>query len=363
MGEIAKRITALVMIFLAVGVFTTATDSWAAAGRQAVPQTVKLVGPDPLTVHLNDTNGAFTATFNLRIENDGPRIAATKLNGGGAYRLSVVSDRNYSKAADAPALRINRAVPLRATTITYVPVTLTVHDSDTTALTAILTVRSPPGVAPSTEDITLTRSPLAANFFGILAGSLILGALVLIVFFLSRGKPTLPPGQDETIIYTNSTFSFSQSWATSIAAILTVVATVFTTTGVLTSLVPGIDTGFFLAVTIVYGVVLSLAPLVYSALQKLENGQMYGSHIGYAIAAAITAVAVGGQLSTVGAVIWLSGLNAGLRWGLLIFLGVVALLVLWYTEQTRRQLWELPKPTEDPTTHMMPSVTPMAALP
>jgi hypothetical protein len=138
---------------------------------------------------------------------------------------------------------------------------------------------------------------------------------------------------------------------------------VFTTTGVLTSLVPGIDTGFFLAVTIVYGVVLSLAPLVYSALQKLENGQMYGSHVGYAIAAAITAVAVGGQLSTVGAVIWLSGLNAGLRWGLLAFLIVVALLVVWYTEQTRRQLWELPKPKEDPTTKMMPSVTPMAALP
>src|SRR5262249_41574604 len=216
---------------------------------------------------------------------------------------------------------------------------------------------------------TLTRSPLPANFSGILAGSLVLGALVLIVSFLCRKIPRAPepeqgkPEQGNTIIYTNSTFSFSQSWATSIAAILTVVATVFTTTGVLASLAPGIDTGFFLAVTIVYGVVLSLAPLVYSALQKPEDGQVYGSHAGYVIAAAITAVAVGGQLSTVGAVIWLSDLSVGLRWGLLGFLGVVALLVVWYTEMTRRQLWVLPKPKKDPDTKMMPSVTPMAALP
>jgi hypothetical protein len=90
---------------------------------------------------------------------------------------------------------------------------------------------------------------------------------------------------------------------------------------------------------------------------------MFGSRVGYVIAAAITVMAVGGQLSTVGAVIWLSGLNAGLRWGFLAFLGVVSLLVVWYTERTRRQLWELPKPKEDSDTQMMPSVAPMAALP
>jgi hypothetical protein len=41
----------------------------------------------------------------------------------------------------------------------------------------------------------------------------------------------------------------------------------------------------------VYGVVLSLAPLVYSAKQKVEGGQMFGSRVGYVLAAAITAVA------------------------------------------------------------------------
>jgi hypothetical protein len=356
------RVTAVLMALLAFGIFTAATASWAAAEGQTAPQTVKLVGPDPLTVHLTDANGAFTATFNLRIENDGPRIAAAKHGGVGGYKLSVVSDRNYSKRAGAPAIKINKAAPLKATTITYVPVTLTVHDSDTTSLTAILTIRSPSGVAPSTENITLTRSPLAASFWGILAASLALGVLVLIVFRRCRDEPS--EGQGRTTIYTSSTFSFSESWATSIAAILTVVATVFTTTGVLTSLVPGIDTGFFLAITIVYGVVLSLAPLVYSALQEEEDGQVFGTHRGYVRAAAITVVAVGGQLSTVGAVIWLSGLNVVLRWVLLAFLGCVALLVVWYTEMTRRQLWKLPKPTKtDPTTGMLAPVAPMAALP
>jgi hypothetical protein len=360
MGAIAKRTTSSVMLLLVLGVSTAATGAWAAAVAESTPQSVKLVGPDTLTVHLKAANNAFTATFNLSVENDGPLIAAPTLSGGGGYKFSVVSDRNYSKATDAPTIKINQAVPLEPTTITYVPVTLAVHDSDTTSLTVILTVISPSGVAPSTKDITLTRSPLSANFLGILIVSLGLGAFILGVSFLFQKKPD--GTTDKQIIYTNSTFSFSQSWATSIAAILTVVGTVFTTTGVLTSLVPGIDTGFFLALTIVYGVVLALAPLVYSALQKPEDGQVYGTHLGYVIAAAITGVAVGGQLSTVGAVVLLSDLG-WVRWLLVAVLGVIALLVIWYTEATRQQLWVLPKPPKDPTTNLPPPATAMAALP
>jgi len=148
------------------------------------------------------------------------------------------------------------------------------------------------------------------------------------------------------IIYTEATFSFSQSWATSITAILTVVATVFTTTGVLSKLVPGIDTTFFLAITIVYGVVLALAPLVYSALQKLKGNRVYGSRRGFILAAAITGVAAVGQLSTVGAIIALSDLN-WVKWVLYVILGAVAVLVGWYTEATKERLWQLPQPPAD----------------
>ncbi len=126
---------------------------------------------------------------------------------------------------------------------------------------------------------------------------------------------------------------------------LTVVATVFSTTGVLSDLIPGIDTGFFLAVTITYGVVLALAPLAYSIFQIVEHNHVYGSRLGFQTAAAITGIAVGGQLSTAGAIIILSdNLGFPLRIGLLAFLGVVAVAVIAYTEATRRQLWRLQAP-------------------
>ena len=52
----------------------------------------------------------------------------------------------------------------------------------------------------------------------------------------------------------------------------------------------------------------------------------------------------GGQLSTVRAKVWLPDLaTPGLVVGLVV-LGVVAALVGFYTEMTRRQLWQLPSP-------------------
>jgi hypothetical protein len=359
MGGLAKPVVTLLMLLLVLGTFAAAADAWAAE-KPTTPPTVKLVGPSPLTEHLKLAHGAFIATFNLSIENDGPLIRACDVSGCTRYKFDVLTDRIYSKASDVATITPNQARPLKHG-FTKVPVTLVVHDSDTTSLTATLTLRSPPGVVPSTEIITLTRSPKSLNFAAIFIASLALGVSVLYVAWFFREKPDMKA--DSEVIYTDATFSFSQSWATGIAGLLTIVATVFSTTGVLTVLVPGIDTGFFLAVAIVYGVVLTLAPLVYSTLEKAKDGHMYGSHHGFVIAAAITAVAVGGQFSTVGAVIWLSDLNLFLRVAFLVLLGGVAAVVIAYTEATRRQLWLLPKPPTDPTTKAPLPATTMAALP
>jgi hypothetical protein len=248
--------------------------------------------------------------------------------------------------------------------VTAVPVTLTVHDQQTTAMTVVLTITAPSGVAPSTVTMTLIRSARLLNFGWIFAGSLIVGAAVLVAFrrFRNTPEPLAPvegtPAPDAKVIYTESTFTFSGSWATSISAVVTVVATAFTATDVLKKLVPGVDTTFFLAVTIVYGIVLSLGPLVYSALEQPVTGHTFGTKRGFRIAATITAIAVGGQLSTVGALVWLSDLNTVGRLAGLVFLGVVAALVVFYTEMTRRQLWQLRPPPPAATA----PVKPMSAL-
>lgn len=366
------------LALFAFGAFA-APLSWA-DGAPATPPVIKLVGPSPLTEHLKPVKGAYVAIFNLSVENDGPASIPHDVPGAGGYNLSVVSDREYSNAAEAPAISLymskavsansqaGEPVALASTTVTSVPVALIVHDADTTSLTIILSITSPSGVLPSTEAITLTRSPLSSNFTWILIGSLIMGACALAVagiFGLCTKKFDRPPEpEDSKIIYTAATFSFGQSWAGGIAGILTIVVTVFSATGVLSSLVPGIDTGFFLGVTIVYGVVIALAPLVYSTFQTVGgDGQVYGRHIGFVIAAAVTAIAVGGQLSTIGAIVWLSDLDEPVRRAFLWFLSVVAALVIVYIEATRQQLRALPKPSTDPTKGPPSPPAAMAALP
>jgi hypothetical protein len=349
------RVITLIMLLLAASMLTITNDSWA-EGLAAPPPTVKLIGPNSLTEDLKaeKAKNTYTVDFNLSVENDGTQAIAAPIPQsnwiGGGYRIILVSDRSYSGSAKPPTITPGKnLVALAPTTVTTVPVTLTVYDSVTTSLTAVLVITAPSGVVPSTQAITLTRSLKASNFYGILGGSLAVGAAVLFTAWIRRPRPadedrTDQDRQPRGIIYTDTTFSFNQSWATSIAAILTVVATVFTTTGVLSALVPGIDTGFFLAVTIVYGVVLTLAPLVYSALQIPRGAHVYGSRSGFIVAAAITGIAVGGQLSTVGAIIAVSDLPWKVRWILWALVGAVAALVVWYTDQTRRQLWHRPPP-------------------
>jgi len=257
-------------------------------------------------------------------------------------------DRNYSRPGAYPGITPgDTLVSLEPDAVTAVPVTLTVYDSDTTSLTVVLRIKSLSNITPSTPTIALTRSPRSSNFLGILGGSL---AVAIMVPLIAWWRKSQPRGVENTRkIYTDTTFSFSQSWATGIAAILTVVATIFTATGVLSNLVPGIDTEFFLAVTIVFGVVLTIAPLVYSALQIPDGAHVYGSRNGFVIAAAITGAAVGGQLSTVGAIISVSDLPGKAKIPLWALLGAVAIVVVWYTEMSRRQLWQLKPPAASPT--------------
>ncbi|HEY3906981.1 MAG TPA: hypothetical protein VGM14_23955 [Streptosporangiaceae bacterium] len=104
----------------------------------------------------------------------------------------------------------------------------------------------------------------------------------------------------------------------------------------LADLVPGIDTGFFLAINITYGVILAIASVTYSAFQKVVNNHTYGTRIGQ-----------------------------DARVGLLGFIGAIAAVIVTYTEATRRQLWRLANPDvheEGEAPAPMPRST-MAALP
>jgi hypothetical protein len=311
----------------------------AIADSPGSPPVVKLVGPSPYTVHLKSTNDQFTASFSLSVENDGPELTSSQ------YSLVTISDHPDQNDV---VLKITTPTALQARTDTEVPVSLRIADRTTTTLTVLLTV-SANDILPSSQTLTLTRAPLSTNFLGIALASLGLGFAVLVLLTLTLRRRT---GRNN-ILWTPSTFSFSGSWVTSITAVVTAVVAVFTTTGVLTALVPGIDSSAFIGSTVVYAFVLSLAPMIYSALMTadstVQNGSAFGTRTGYRLAAAITAVAFGGQLATVGAVVSLSSMPLELRTGLMALLGVAAVVMVVYVWRSGDQLSKLTDPSPPAT--------------
>jgi hypothetical protein len=334
MRRISYRAVARIGPLLILGALAALTNS-SAAGASSTAPSVTLIGPATLTEDLHAVGKSFVADFTLSIQNDGSEAIQP-----GAYKFVVVSDRNYTNPSQLPTIKAASETMVKATDITPVSVRLTVHDLDTTSLTAVLKVTRPTGVPPSTVALTLTRSPKASNFVAILGASLGLGILVFATLIIKEGTWR----GDGATIYSDSTFSFNESFVTSIAAVLAIIATVFSATGVLTSLVPGIDTDFFLGVTVVFGVVITLAPLVYSIFQIPANGPVYGRRIGFVIAATIVGISVGGQLATLGAIVAISNLGPNLRITFCVLLGVVALIVLAYIRATENQLWALRPP-------------------
>jgi hypothetical protein len=132
---------ALAAVFLPVGVLVVGS-AWADS-TPSTPPAVKLVGVSPLTEHLVQVKGGspptFQAKFMLSVENDSSKPIPYSAPGLGGYKLTVVGDRIYKKGNPkkgqfyAPKLVPSGEPPnLAGVAVTPVPVTLTVHDQDTT---------------------------------------------------------------------------------------------------------------------------------------------------------------------------------------------------------------------------------------
>ncbi len=192
----------LVALLAATGVFAIASEAWA-SGTPAAPPVVALIGPAPLTEHLTKlAKDTYRVVFALNIENDGSASIPYSPSGPGGFNIGIISDRDYPGAALPPTIApAAKDVSLPGMSVSRIPVTLVVHDQDTTSLQVVLTVTAPSGVAPSTEAIMLTRSPLGSNFIGILTGSLVVGLAIIAVFcWFRRQRPTRSPATSSTRI-------------------------------------------------------------------------------------------------------------------------------------------------------------------
>jgi len=113
-------------------------------------------------------------------------------------------------------------------------------------------------------------------------------------------------------LYAGATWSFSDSWVTSITPLTTLVGAVLTASGAVAGLVPGVDLGRFTLLMTLLGGLAVLAPLLFSALKNqfpakapAPPGEVIAAKLWVmAVASCLIAFAVGAETCFVG---WVLG--------------------------------------------------------
>lgn len=91
------------------------------------------------------------------------------------------------------------------------------------------------------------------------------------------------------------TWSFHDSWATNLTALGAVLATILAASGFLSDVLPGVSTGTFLGFSLLYGLLILIAPVVFQAL-SLWSGEP--NYWGLLVAGGIVLWATMGELAT-----------------------------------------------------------------
>lgn len=111
--------------------------------------------------------------------------------------------------------------------------------------------------------------------------------------------------KDTSLIYTESSWTFGGSWATSVTALAGLLGTVLAATGFLSDILPGVSTGRFSGFVLLFTGAALLSPIVYSALgaavtaedqEKLKLPPSVGTRTGLLLSSALTIGAASGQL-------------------------------------------------------------------
>jgi hypothetical protein len=164
-------------------------------------------------------------------------------------------------------------------------------------------------------------------------------------------------------LFAGATWSFSGSWATSIAPLTTLVGAVLTASGAVAGLVPGVDLGRFALLITLVGALAVLAPLLFSALntQFPDNdsappGEVVAARLWVmVVATSLTVFAVGAEIGFVG---WVLGYDLVVaaqpaRTSAAVLAGVTAVLFLFYSVYAIRSLTGAPDDSTKNSTFMI----------
>jgi len=198
----------------------------------------------------------------------------------------------------------------------------------------VLTAARKLGAQPAVSELTVERTiqqdlfwiPVRWGLFGAV------GILVLVFLGILIRKDEKFPAPNSPV-HTDAAWSFSDSWATNITVIGALLTTILGATDILNEILPGVSLTRFSALSLVFGVIATGAPLVYILFGHREEVDQSGTKTevtrgtagGLIAAAALTSVAVVGQLRTIGLLVQIATSDSTVKatlLGLLIAAGV-----------------------------------------
>jgi hypothetical protein len=315
------------LLAAAVTLVATPTMAWGAAPSSGATLTVA-----PSTIQFEvrrdkffqDRSDTGTATGTLLVSNTGTRPVTITITG-------YFSDgESASPQPTTPELRIPGGQSS--------PITVSMtwsHDLENAGTLIVDSNKTPAVSVP----FVIKEVVPGRVLFDVLLWSAILGALTCIgahfaIRWGARPPNTNPPKLTDEV-EPAQTWSFSGSWASNLTALGAILGTVLAATGFLTDVVPGISTGMFVAISLLFGFLVLVAPVIFVAMHDRSGKPSY---LGLLVAATFTLWAAIGELASVAQLTARAGLSPSLQAAPWIVVAVLMIVLGAYTRTSIAQV-------------------------
>jgi hypothetical protein len=315
-GDARKRVfvsagLAIFAGFMAASFVAALSSSASAAGADSNVAVLSVAGPDTFDAELSSsTAGQKTvheATVHPVIINSGTGDATVTFQASldDASGNCAPSGAGITVASDQP----NSLVLHPGQSVA--PVLTMTMAQDCTGSNGTVVVAGGAGVAPVALRFTLDRDVPESDYWypvyeGLATAALYVAAMLLVVGLLRKDKKGESGGLGATVA-TGPSWSFSDSWLTNVSAVGAILGTVLAATGFLSTALPGVPTGRFVGLSLVFGGFTVMAPVIYSAAGTWKWSKQDGSPDtlvpvgriwGVILAAGATVAGVIGELGT-----------------------------------------------------------------
>lgn len=141
-------------------------------------------------------------------------------------------------------------------------------------------------------------------------------------------------------IYASASWSFKDSWATNITALGGAVGAIAAAAGATSTVFPGVALDRFAILLALFAAVVVMGPLVLGLClpRSDEVDRVKATGLSLLVAAFVTLIGVGGEIGTVGSLIWLSSPARDTRVALLLLPAAAFAVVSWYACRTTVEL-------------------------